>query len=80
MLCFNRVRPDFLKVIWHNDLLAAGEERLAVFVGAIRAHQGSDVVLSRCDDPRAFPLARALGIRYVQGRLADQFFKGGMAL
>ncbi len=38
------------------------------------------LVLSRCDDPRAFPLARALGIRYVQGRLADQFFKGGMAL
>ncbi len=80
ILCFGRLKPDFVKVIWHNDMLSAGEAQLAVFIDAIKAHQGSQVVLTRCDDPRAFPLARALGIRYVQGRLADQYFKSGMVM
>ena len=80
VLCFGRLKPNFIKVTWNNDMLSASEDQLKMFIDAIKAHEGSEVILSRCDNPRAFPLARALGIRYVQGRLADQFFKTGMQL
>lgn len=80
VLCLDRVKPNYIKVVWHNDLLSAPETELNHFVKAVKAHEGSEIVLTRCDNPRAFPLARTLGIRYVQGRLADQFFKTGMEL
>lgn len=81
VLCLDRLKPHFVKVVWHNDLLSAPPDELAGFVEGIkRLGEASQVVLSRCDNPRAFPLARSLGVRYVQGRLADQFFKTGMEL
>lgn len=80
VLCLNRLKPHFVKVIWHADLLAAPPEQLAHFVEAVKAHETSEIVLSRCDNARAFPFAKTLGIRYVQGKLADQFFKNGMEL
>jgi EAL domain len=80
VLNFSRVKADFIKVIWHNDMLAADAATMGSFVKAIKSHEGAEVILSRCDHPRAFPLAKALGIRYVQGKLADQFFKGRMEI
>lgn len=80
ILCLSRMKPNFLKVVWHADLLGAPPEDLAAFVEAVKQHEGTEIVLSRCDNPKAFPFARTLGIRYVQGRLADQFFKTGMEL
>lgn len=71
--------PDFVKVIWNNDLLSAAQEDLAVLVhGKTSLPESCELILSRCDSPKAFPFARTLGVKYVQGRLADQFFKGGM--
>lgn len=80
ILCLERLKPHFLKVVWHNDLLGAAPDDLNHFVNAVKGHGSSEIVLSRCDNPKAFPLARTLGVRYVQGRLADQFFKTGMEL
>ncbi|MEW5727833.1 MAG: hypothetical protein AB1918_08415 [Pseudomonadota bacterium] len=80
VLCLERLKPHFIKVVWHNDLLSAPQGELHHFVNAVKAHETSEIVMSRCDNPKAFPLARTLGIRYVQGRLADQFFKTGMEL
>lgn len=81
VLCFDRLRPDFVKIVWHNDLLSMPPEDLSAFVlGAKRIGDATQLVLSRCDNPKAFPFARGLGIHYVQGRLADQFFKSGMEL
>lgn len=80
VLCLSKLAPHFIKVVWHNDVLTAPPDQLAAFVGAVKAHEGSEIVMTRCDNPKAFPFARTLGIRYVQGRLADQFFKTGLAL
>jgi hypothetical protein len=81
VLNFRHVSPDFIKVIWHNELLSASHEDLAVLVrGKAGLSENCELVLSRCDSPKAFPFARTLGVKYVQGRLADQFFKSGMEL
>lgn len=81
IFCLDRLRPHFAKVIWHNDLLSAPQEHLAGFVQATKKMgAATQLILSRCDNPRAFPFARSLGVTYVQGRLADQYFKSGMEL
>lgn len=81
IFCLDRLRPDFVKVIWHNDLLSSSPEDLAGFVQATKKMGSStQMIMARCDSPKAFPFARSLGISYVQGRLADQFFKSGMEL
>lgn len=81
VLQLTRLAPDFVKVIWHNDLLSANHDELGVLVrGKAGLPENCEFILSRCDSPKAFPFARTLGVRYVQGRLADQFFKTGMEL
>lgn len=81
VLNFARLAPDFVKVIWHNDLMSASRDDLAILVrGKSGQGENCELVLSRCDSPKAFPFARTLGVKYVQGRLADQFFKTGMQL
>lgn len=81
VLDFKRLAPDFVKVIWHNDLLSAAHDDLAVLVrGKAALPEKCELIVSRCDSPKAFPFARTMGVKYVQGRLADQFFKTGMEL
>lgn len=81
MLSLGRLRPDFVKIGWSDSMLAPSAEGLQALVGGLKGLNGhGQAVLSRCDNPKAFPFARGLGIRYVQGRLADQFFKTGMKL
>lgn len=80
ILSFGRVHPHYIKVIWHNDLLTAGDKALANLVDAVKHHDRSEIILTRCENPKAFPVAKAMGIRFVQGKLADQFFKSGMML
>lgn len=81
ILHLKQLAPDFVKVIWHNDLLSAENADLAVLVhGKMGLNEGCEMILSRCDNAKAFPFARTLGVKYVQGRLADQFFKTGMEL
>ncbi|MBC7907995.1 MAG: EAL domain-containing protein, partial [Rhodospirillaceae bacterium] len=81
LLNLGKVGPDFVKVIWHNDLLSANRDDLAILVrGKSGLSENCELVLSRCDHANAFPFARTLGVKYVQGRLADQYFKTGMQL
>ncbi len=78
VLSFRKLRPDFVKLSWNNHLVTLAEDDLRVLVEGIRnLDESTKVVLSRCDDPRAFLFSRGLGIRYVQGRLADQYFRSG---
>jgi EAL domain-containing protein (putative c-di-GMP-specific phosphodiesterase class I) len=79
-LNLERIRPHFIKVGWSNDLLSSDPEQLAVFVQAVRRNPGTQVVMSRCDNAKAFPFARTLGVNYVQGKLADQMFKTGFKM
>lgn len=81
ILQLKRMAPDFVKVIWHNDMLSASNDELGVLVrGKAGLPENCEFIMSRCDSPKAFPFARTLGVKYVQGRLADQFFKSGMEL
>ncbi|MGE5514381.1 MAG: EAL domain-containing protein [Bacteroidota bacterium] len=81
VLQLKRMAPDFVKVIWHNDMLSASNDELGVLVrGKAGLPENCEFIMSRCDSPKAFPFARTLGVKYVQGRLADQFFKSGMEL
>ena len=81
VLHMKRLAPDFVKVIWHNDLLSAGHDDIAILVrGKSALPENCELIMSRCDSPKAFPFARTLGVNYVQGRLADQYFKTGMQL
>lgn len=81
VLHLKRLAPDFVKVIWHNDVLSANPEDLSALVrGKAGLPENCELIMSRCDSPKAFPFARTLGVKYVQGRLADQFFKTGMEL
>ena len=78
LLGFNVLEPHYLKIIWNNDLLEAPPALMNRFVRSVKQIGGrTQVILSHCDNPKAFPLVRPLGIRLVQGRLADQFFKAG---
>ncbi|MGE5504691.1 MAG: hypothetical protein ACM31L_09735 [Actinomycetota bacterium] len=80
LMCLNKLKPHYMKVLWSAELLSAEPDELHGFVDAVRNCNGTEVVLSRCDNPKAFPFAKTLGIRYVQGKLADQYFKSGMEL
>ncbi len=81
VLQMKHLAPDFVKVIWHNDLLSAAHDDIAILVrGKATLPENCELIMSRCDSPKAFPFARTLGVKYVQGRLADQFFKTGMEL
>ncbi|MBR9971107.1 EAL domain-containing protein [Magnetospirillum sulfuroxidans] len=81
VLSLGRLRPDFVKIGWSESMLSPSEEGLQSLVGGLKGLNGhGQAVLTRCDNPKAFPFARGLGIRFVQGRLADQFFKSGMKL
>jgi hypothetical protein len=80
VLCMSKLQPHFMKVMWSAELLSAEPDHLTGFVDAVRNSDATEIVLSRCDNPKAFPFAKALGIRYVQGKLADQYFKSGMEL
>ncbi|MBF0325098.1 EAL domain-containing protein [Magnetospirillum moscoviense] len=81
LLNFEKLRPDYVKIIWNNDLLEATPAELSSFVKAVQGFgAGTKAILSHCDNPKAFPLIRPMGIRLVQGRLADQFYKSGVAL
>jgi len=81
VLQLKTLSPHFVKVQWHDEMLSASRDEIASLVrGKVALGDECELVLSRCDNPRAFPLARTMGIKYVQGRLADQFFKTGMEL
>ncbi|HSV30362.1 MAG TPA: hypothetical protein VLL76_12440, partial [Candidatus Omnitrophota bacterium] len=62
ILCLDKLKPNYVKVVWHNDLLSTSESELTHFVKAVKAHDACEIVLSRCDNPKAFPFARTLGV------------------
>ncbi len=77
---FTSVQPDFIRVDWRNSLLSLNDEAIERLFMSVRAHAPAAFVLSRCDNPKAFPFARALGIQLVSGRLADKLFRSGMEM
>lgn len=70
---------DFVKLKWSLGAMAehAQVERA---VRTMTEFDRSKVVLSMCDNDQAFAFAKAAGIRFVQGHLADKFKRHSMAI
>jgi EAL domain-containing protein (putative c-di-GMP-specific phosphodiesterase class I) len=79
LLRLSRVRCHFVKMKWSPDILKLPEEEIAVLIDDLKA-SAAEVILTRCDTPNSLSFARAAGINYIQGHLADDFFRSGETL
>ena len=73
------LRFSFIKLKWDQEMTSTSAEDLAILVKELKT-ANSRVILTRCDSPKSLAFARAMGINYVQGRLADEFFRTGETL
>ena len=73
------LRFPFIKLKWDQDITTAPPGDVAMLVQELKS-ANSRIILTRCDTPKAISFARAMGINYVQGRLADEFFRSGETL
>jgi EAL domain-containing protein (putative c-di-GMP-specific phosphodiesterase class I) len=80
LLRLSHLHAAFVKVRWGDEIASLSQDEIGLLVREIRNNSHVKVVLTRCDSPKAFAFARALGIGYVQGRLADEYFKIGERL
>lgn len=65
---------DFIKLKWSASMFAE-KRHLERAVRNMADIDRSKIVLSMCDSDDAFAFSKAAGISYVQGRLADKYFK-----
>ncbi|OIQ87038.1 EAL domain protein [mine drainage metagenome] len=70
---------SYIKLKWDADIADVSGEAMTFLVQELRA-ANARVILTRCDSPKALSFARAVGISFVQGRLADEMFKTGDVL
>lgn len=70
---------DHVKIKWDDRIAALDSGALDAFIRELAAIKAK-IVLTRCDSSKALTFAKAMGINYVQGRLADQHFKFGASL
>jgi EAL domain-containing protein (putative c-di-GMP-specific phosphodiesterase class I) len=76
LLHFSRMKCDFVKMKWTPDILKLPKNDLAVLIGDLKA-SASRVILTRCDTPNSLSFAKSAGIEFIQGHLADEFFRSG---
>lgn len=80
LLSMRHIQADFIKVGWSQEIPSTQPADLKPFLNGIKElGPRSQLIVTYCEDPRAFLFARALGAKYVQGRLADQYFKSGLS-
>jgi EAL domain-containing protein (putative c-di-GMP-specific phosphodiesterase class I) len=79
LLRLSRVKCDFVKLKWTPDILKLPDDELEVLIGDLKA-SSARVILTRCDTPNSLTFARSAGIGFIQGHLADEFFKSGEIL
>lgn len=80
LMRLSSISSAFTKVKWSEDVFTMPREDIDSFVRDIKGCRDSHVVLTRCDSPRSLSFARAIGIRFVQGRLVDKLFRAGMEI
>ena len=79
LLRLSRVPCDYLKLKWSPEISKGRPEDMEALVWDIRGSTPK-VVLTRCDTPKSLAFARTVGIKFVQGHLADEFFRTGEKL
>lgn len=70
------LRCTFIKLKWDKDITTSPPDDVALLVRELKS-ANARVILTRCDSPKALAFARAVGIGFVQGRLADEYFRSG---
>jgi len=73
------LKCSFIKLKWDQDITTAPPQDVALLVKELKS-ANSRIILTRCDSPKSLSFARAMGINFVQGRLADEFFRTGETL
>lgn len=79
LMRLSNLKCSFFKLKWDGDMVNGAPQELAALVQELKS-LNAQIVLTRCDSPKALSFAKALGIHYVQGRLADECFKIGESL
>lgn len=72
----SRMTCDFVKLKWSPEILKLPERHLEVLIGDLKA-SSAQIVLTRCDTANSLQFARSAGIGFIQGHLADEFFRSG---
>lgn len=73
------LRFSFIKLKWDQEITSAPADDVALLVKELKSAH-SRIILTRCDSPKSLSFARAMGINFVQGRLADEYFRTGETL
>lgn len=76
LIKLSNLKCSFFKLKWDGEIMAKNADEMALLVQELKKLD-SQIILTRCDTPKALSFAKALGIHYVQGRLADEYFRQG---
>ncbi len=76
LLRLSRINCDFIKLQWTPEILKLPQPDLDTLIGDLKA-SSARVILTRCDTPNSLSFARSADIGFIQGHLADEFFKSG---
>lgn len=70
------LKCHFVKMKWDPEIPKLDEAEQDALINELKplAHR---IVLTRCDTVKSLGFARAVGIRFIQGHLADEFFRTG---
>ncbi|MDR3437765.1 EAL domain-containing protein [Telmatospirillum sp.] len=79
MLRMSRMKSDFIKLKWNPEILKSSTEDLEALIGDLKS-SSARVILTRCDTPSALQFAKSAGIHFIQGHLADEYFRTGELL
>ncbi|PKU22614.1 EAL domain-containing protein [Telmatospirillum siberiense] len=75
----SRMNCDFVKLKWSPEILKLPERQLEILIGDLKA-SSAKIVLTRCDTANSLSFARSASIGFIQGHLADEFFRSGEIL
>ncbi|MTJ82697.1 MAG: EAL domain-containing protein [Telmatospirillum sp.] len=76
LLRMARLRCAYVKLKWSPEISKLPAEDLEVLVEDLRT-ASANVILTRCDTPKSLAFARSAGINFIQGHLADEYFRTG---
>jgi EAL domain-containing protein (putative c-di-GMP-specific phosphodiesterase class I) len=79
LLRLSRLKFSFVKLKWTPEILKLPDEKLSALLSDLNA-SSAKIVLTRCDTAKSLSFARSAGIGFIQGYLADEFFKSGETL
>jgi len=71
-----RLKCQYVKLKWNPDILTLPTEELEILVEDLRTSTAR-VILTRCDSQNSLAFARTAGVQFIQGHLADEYFRTG---